>query len=370
MQALRYKNFTVVEPFLSALNYHTVLKTLLDGSTPGYVYVDDPVSPKIVFTQFRHRAFITGDLSANEKVDFERFFTEIVFENCRNADVTLVRLTANPVAWLNLIESCFKTLQPIFFDYQIYKNQISNSDSKPQLPEGFNLRQVDKDLVGETFDGKEELLEEMCSERDSVKSFLDNSFGIVAFHGKTLAGWCLSEYNHKNRCELGIATLPPFQKRGLAKAMTFEFLNLASIKGLDMVLWHCYKSNHPSRCTALSAGFELIEEHKVMNIYLEPSVNLAVHGNVAFEKENYHEAISWYQQALNESSPDAWMAWNAACAAAHLHKSDLVFEYLDLSIDLGFSELEHIEQSKHFVSLHEDSRWRGLIERLKTTKTQ
>jgi len=37
---------------------------------------------------------------------------------------------------------------------------------------------------------------------------------------------------------------------------------------------------------------------------------------------------------------------------------------------LGFSELEHIEQSKHFVSLHEDSRWRGLIERLKTTKTQ
>jgi len=69
------------------------------------------------------------------------------------------------------------------------------------MPEGFELRQVNKALVYEAFDGKDALLEEMCLERESVNAFLDNSFGIVAFHGKKLAGWCLSEYNHKKRCE-------------------------------------------------------------------------------------------------------------------------------------------------------------------------
>ncbi|MEA3328022.1 MAG: GNAT family N-acetyltransferase [Chloroflexota bacterium] len=282
MQELRNNTFAIVEPFLSAFNYHTVLKTTIDGSTSGHIYVNDLDSPKIVFVQFRHRAFIMGDLNASNMLDFERFFTDEVFENCRNTDASMVRLTAKPEAWLISLESSLKTLKPIFFDYQIYQYQLSDSEGKPKIPEGFELRLVNKALVGETFEGKDELLEEMCSERESVNAFLDNSFGIVAFHGGKLAGWCLSEYNHKNRCEVGIATMPPFQKQGLAKAMTLEFKNLAYEQGVDTVLWHCYKSNHPSQRTALSAGFELIDEHKVINIYLEPAARFAVHGNVEF----------------------------------------------------------------------------------------
>ena len=364
MQELRNDNLSIVEPFLSAFKYHTVLKTMVSGTSYGYVCVNDLVSPEIVYAQFRHRAFITGDLTSINKVDFEQFFVGKVFENCRIADVSQVRLAAKPEAWLNLLGSSLNALNPIFFNFQIYQCRLSDSDQRPKIPEGFELRQVNKALVNEAFDGKDALLEEMCSERESVNAFLDNSFGIVAFHGKKLAGWCLSEYNHKKRCEVGIATMPPFRRQGLAKAITLDFLNLTFEQGLDTVLWHCCKSNRPSQLTALSSGFELINEHKVMNIYLEPAVRFAVHGNVEFEKDNFIKAISWYQQALNEPSPSAWMAWNAACAAAHIHREESVFEYLNLSIDLGFSDLELFKKSKHFRPFHDDARWVAIIERL------
>ena len=137
MQELRNNTLTIFEPFLSAFNYHTVLKTIIDGSTSGHVYVNDLDSPEIVFFQFRHRAFIMDDLNANNMLDFERFFTDEVFENCRNTDASLVRLTAKPETWLILLESSLKTLIPILFNYQIYQYQLSDSEGKPKIPEGF-----------------------------------------------------------------------------------------------------------------------------------------------------------------------------------------------------------------------------------------
>lgn len=152
--------------------------------------------------------------------------------------------------------------------------------------------------MASTLEGKEDLLEEMCSELETVEAFFDNSFGIVAFHEKTLSGWCLSEYNHKDQCEVGIATLLPFQKKGLAKSMTHAFIKLAEGVGINKILWHCFKSNQASHRTAMKSGFELLHEELVLMVYLDRAVNAAVHGNLHFKTESYHEALTWYEKAL------------------------------------------------------------------------
>ncbi len=104
------------------------------------------------------------------------------------------------------------------------------------------------------------------------------SFGIAAVHtgkrtdGKPaagevaegeLAGWCLSEYNVGDRCEVGIATLEPFQRRGLAKAMGQAFLRMAYSKGIREVGWHCWKQNIPSAATARALGFRHVADYPV-----------------------------------------------------------------------------------------------------------
>lgn len=364
MQLLRRIDYHSVKKRVSLLRHHTIIRSILDGTTSGKIYVDNQGSTNIIFIQFRHRAFILGDHNGLKDKEIKHFFSSVVFENCAAQEVSLVRVTAENQAWLDFLWRSLRHYHPIFFDYQIYKAQLSSLSQEFPVPGEFILRHVDQRLISENFPGKEELMEEMCSERESVDAFLENSFGIAAFQNDTLAGWCLSEYNHNDRCEIGIATMPPYQKQGLAKAMTGQFMTLARNKGYKTLLWHCYKSNTPSSRTALHAGFRLTDEHQVVNIYVDPNVGLAVHGNIAFEKGNYEEAFSFYQQALRMPDPKIWMAWNGACAAAHQHLDHEVFEYLNLAIDLGFDDFNQLIESEHFLMYDDNPLWDKIINRI------
>jgi len=364
MQSLSSDHYHKAAPLLQAISHHTVIRTILAGTTPGQVYVNDPARPTIAFTQFKHRAFIAGNPSDLVKEGMRNFFIHEVIANCRQSDVPLFRLTADDPSWMKILSEVLISEKPIFAGYQCFEINLTADLQEVIIPTGFSIQQVTKELINDDFQGRDELLEEMCSERESVDAFLDQSFGIVAFNDGVLAGWCLSEYNHEDRCEVGIATMPHFQHQGLAKAMTHAFLNLAKEEEVSTVLWHCFKSNEASRRTALSAGFHLVEDQQVMMIYLEPAIHLAVHGNLKFEDKQYRQALTWYQQALQEDRPQAWMAWNAACSAAHLGQIELAFNYLNQAVDLGFSNLDHLVQSEHLNALKSDERWGKLITRL------
>ena len=364
MQPLIDSHYSIVEPKTTSLKHNTVLKTILNRTTPGIIYVDNQDLPGVVYIQFRHRGFIMGDPSSINNIDFERFFNDFVFKYCLETRVSLIRLTADNSSWLESINKALNQHHPIFFDYQIYEAQLNNVPRKFTVPANFELHTVNERLLSESFTGKDELLEELCTERESVDAFLSKSFGVSAFQKNTLAGWCLSEYNFQDRCEVGIATMPPFRRQGLAKAMTGKFLLEAKNRGLKTILWHCYKTNNASSQTAISTGFKLVDEHKVLNIYIDPYIGLAVHGNVAFENENYGSALGYFQQALKSPDSQAWIAWNSACAAAHLSLDDQVFCDLNLAIDLGFDDQNRLFESEHFLIYHDNPRWNQIINRL------
>jgi RimJ/RimL family protein N-acetyltransferase len=106
------------------------------------------------------------------------------------------------------------------------------------------------------------LVEEMCSERASVEGFVAHSFGLCPVHESgALAGWCLSEYNTGDRCEVGIATLPPYQRLGLATPLGSAFVELAAARGVTRIGWHCFAGNAASVATALSIGFEKVDDY-------------------------------------------------------------------------------------------------------------
>jgi len=109
------------------------------------------------------------------------------------------------------------------------------------------------------------------------------------------------------------------------------------------------------------AGFELVGHHDVLMLFWDTTLNLAVHGNINFENQAYQEAINWYERALSQKNRQAWMAWNAACAASHLEQLDAAFKYLELSISLGFDNFEFIKNSEHLTPLKNDPRWEVLI---------
>jgi GNAT superfamily N-acetyltransferase len=354
--------YTKFISFFELIPYHTALLSLMEGTTPGMIATDSLNSPSFVIAQCRHRVFLCGQPQSTAIEQISGFLLNTVLENCRQADVPFFRLTASSPEWIRGLEAAMSECAPILSNYQCYRMCLDDTPlPEPTLPDGFHLKKVTKTLVESKFEGKEDLLEEFCSERESVSAFLEHSFGLCAFKEDQLAGWCLSEYNFKNRCEVGIATMPPFQRKGLATGMTRAFLNQARQHQINTVLWHCYASNLGSKRTALSSGFTLRHEGPVLELYLDPAINLAVHCNICFSEKSYEEALSWYEQALDRDSVEAWMAWNAACAAAYLQRKDQAFNLLEKAIALGFVDLDHMTQSEHMTPLKSDPRWAIMI---------
>ena len=364
MKKLNLIDFHNARKLLSQIEHETVLKTIISGETPGVIYVDKKDNPKIVFAQFKQRTFLSGEPSVDFVNLLKKFFETEVSKHCREFDVPFFRLTMNNPQWLDIVCTALEPREPIITGYRCYQKLLNGEDQNFSIPDGFDITSVTQDLINSSFSGREELLEEMCSERESVEAFLEKSFGIAAFKDDALAGWCLSEYNHRDQCEVGIATMAPYRRIGLAKSMTHVFLNKANRNGIKRVLWHCFESNHPSWRTALSADFSLADSHDVLMLYWEPSLNDAVHGNILFEQEKYEQALVWYEKALDKREPQSWMAFNAACAAAHLNQPELAFMHLNQMVDLGFNNLDYLVANKHLAPLKNDPKWGELITQL------
>jgi GNAT superfamily N-acetyltransferase len=364
MEKLNPGENEIARNLLAQIEYQTVLKTIMAGETPGVIYVDSKKKPKLAFAQFKQRTFLSGVPSTDLGPTLRNFFNISVREHCQEYDAPFFRLIVNQPQWLDIMVDSLDPREPIITGYHCYQKIINTTIENISFPDDFEIIPVDQELINAPFPGREDLLDEMCSERESVDAFLEKSFGVAAFKDDALAGWCLSEYNHEDQCEVGIATMPPYRRIGLAKAMANEFSNQAFDNGIMKILWHCFESNLPSWKTALSAGFSLVDSHKVAMLYWDTALNQAVHGNINFEQGKYEDALICYEKSLDQEKPQSWMAFNAACTSVHLNQPKFAIEYLNLAIDLGFADLDYLVANKHLEPLKDDPKWGEIIFRV------
>lgn len=173
------------------------------------IYADKIKNPDIAYAQFKHRTFLSGEPSTDDCELLRNFFEINVQKQCQEFDVPLFRLTVSDPRWFDIIIEALDPLEPIITGFRCYQKLIIGNNQDFIIPEGYKIIPVNAELINSAFPGREDFLEEMCSESKSVKAFLEKSFGVAAFKEDALAGWCLSEYNHEDQCEVGIAILPP-----------------------------------------------------------------------------------------------------------------------------------------------------------------
>jgi GNAT superfamily N-acetyltransferase len=347
------------------MHYNLAVQAILEGSVPAEIYVDNMDHPRVALTWHGGRVFVAG--SPGEGV-FNKRLLHFLTELAPASDVFV--LYYEPAgAWEETLDGLLVDLDPIRSERQYYALQLQanrEGTAQPALPEGFTLRYVDEKLLADrTLGNRDDLIEELCSERESVPDFLEKSFGYCLLHGKDVAGWCLSEYNTADRCEVGIATFEPHRRQGLATAMGSALLNHAASRGIIQVGWHCYASNIASAATARRLGFTMRVEYPVRFAYFDATINHAVHGNIAFQQGEYDLAITRYKEALTQGAAPVWVFWNAACASALLGGSTTALDYLGQAVDRGFDNLERLLASEHLISLHDTQGWQSLTHRIR-----
>ncbi len=245
---------------------HLAVVSALAGQSPAEVYVDDLQHPRAgLVTLWNDRLFLAGPPGDGP---FARAVAALL--RGRYTPPTAVgepcdcTIAYTPAGWEMYLPSLFGDIASFRAEREYYRLRLTAPVVTPPLPPDFRLRRVDATLVADTSLGNHQLLlAETQSEAPSVADFLQHRFGYCIQHGEDLVAWCLSEYNHADRCELGIETRPPHQRRGLALAVAQATMAHAQRVGITQVGWHCWQRNLASSALARKLGFEKVRDYPV-----------------------------------------------------------------------------------------------------------
>lgn len=248
---------------------HALVPALFEGCASGRLFVDDTIRPRAGVIVCNSRILCAGDATQMDFLnEMAKTFSKqlIPAQLARGNDAYLVY--ASDETWDTSLPHLFPTYDLYRGTRQYY--EVTDFTPKPDLhlPDGFSMQLITPEFLSSDIDGLEAVKEEMCSERASVEDFLARSFGLCPVHSNEVAGWCMSEYNVGNRCEIGIATSPKHQRKGIATLATCSFLAEAHRRDYTRVGWDCWTRNIASVATARKAGFTLIEEYPAVVVEL------------------------------------------------------------------------------------------------------
>lgn len=251
-------DYGAVRPLFQNLEHHLFITALMEGTITGAVFVDHPTRPNAALVSYHHALCLAGDPALpGFNAALRQFLMERVIPPRLEAGWEAFVIHYAPVGWLEVLSPVCAPYRVIESSRQYYEIVLTSPAPDVNLPSGFQIHLVSPELLASGMQGMEVILDEMCSERTSVEDFLSKSFGLVLTYEDQVAGFCMSEYNTGSRCEIGIATFQPYQRRGLATRMTWAFMAYAQARGYTQVGWHCWSKNLPSGATAVKAGLKL-----------------------------------------------------------------------------------------------------------------
>ena len=245
---------------------HLAVVSALAGQSPAEVYVDDLEHPRAgLMALWNGRLYLAGTPGDGP---FARTVAALLRDRYTPPspdDSPCDRTIAyGPAGWEAFLPSLFGDIASFRAEREYYRLRVRAPVVMPQLPAEFRLRPVDATRVADTSLGNLQLLlAETQSEAPSVAAFVQHRFGYCIQHDNDLVAWCLSDYNPKDRCELGIETLPPYQRRGLAVAAAQATIAHAQRVGITEVGWHCWRRNLASSALARKLGFEKVCDYPV-----------------------------------------------------------------------------------------------------------
>ncbi len=261
IQRLLPEGFEKARRIFAPINYHLAIESIIRGLSRSKVFVDDPEAPRSAMTWFKHRVYLAGG-SGNDP--FNEALPSLITETYRRETNSNAFVLCFEPNWKGELDSILAGLRARRGLRHYYRLDASTRTWEAEPPEGFDLIPIDARLLEKTRLLRiDEVVEEMQSERLSVDDFLEKSFGYCVLHGDEIAGWCMSEYNVDNKCELGIAIVEGYRRRGLATLLGSAVIRHALGRGVNEIGWHCWGDNEPSVATALKLGFEKAAEYPV-----------------------------------------------------------------------------------------------------------
>jgi RimJ/RimL family protein N-acetyltransferase len=338
------------------------LLALEEGGVQGQVWADDAAHPALSLVRIHNKLLLASQLAEDTIVamldDFR--LPELVYGAMMEGEEDAALLFWEGLHCRAALQRALPGRFPAFSSQECYD---APSAQIPQVtvPAGYDLVAVDAALLARELENTDDLRQEMCSERPSVEDFLARSFGIAAVRDGALVGWCLSEYNCTEGCEVGIEVVAGHRRQGLASAMVSALAAEAARRGLGRVGWLCDGANAASSATAQRMGLRKVREYGRLLCLKNVAVEMTVNGEYCMRDGQAEQADAWFAQALAQEHPPLWAGVLQAMARVRLGRLDDAFAALEAVLGKGFGNWGWMNHDPALAALRQDARWRQLL---------
>ncbi|MFX1514283.1 MAG: GNAT family N-acetyltransferase [Promethearchaeota archaeon] len=261
LQELHVEDFIRVKSLFKDLNYTIAVNAIIEGKSSGRVFVDDIECPEIAFIWDN----ADGLYLSGYKVD------SVTVQAMKE----LITNILIPKAKERMLGLCFV----LYYDQKIEEEKIleifcnatilrkkgarfysfinAKLERKEEIPEGFRIRSIDKDLLEDNkIKNINSIIDEINTNWFSVDNFLTQGVGICLLDIKchTIATWCIADNIVNNCAEIGIETDQKYRSRGFATLIASLMVEYCLINKL-VPHWYCWDDNRGSIALAEGLGF-------------------------------------------------------------------------------------------------------------------
>lgn len=230
------------------LDYNLQIAATMEGKFPGRIYVDDDGTPETALLwDTASKLFLAGRA---ENDDFNgalaRLISEEISAEAREREIRGFVLHYHPDAWESRLPNILEKASAKMYLRRYYASDKNALRGSLEEPSDISITRVDEGLLlNDGLNNVEKVIKEIQSMWGSREKFLAEGFGFCALHEDAVACWCMSEFNHGHRCEVGIETAEGYRNRGIGTLTASAFLEHCNRKDLTLG-WHCGENNLPS----------------------------------------------------------------------------------------------------------------------------
>ncbi|HEC38222.1 hypothetical protein LCGC14_0546360 [marine sediment metagenome] len=342
MIELKHEEFSMIYPLLKGLlKYNYILRSVIDGSVAGRVFVDDAENPKTVLLWDKTDCagiYIEGEYSPEIAKAMNNLIREKIIPEANTIEDTKdIASCYSPIdVWEDkMVREVFAGLFVMksyrkFLIFDKGKNKILNWEKL--VPDNFKMVRFSEDvemLKNQDIKNADQLVHRI--------SYSKPGFGCCLIDKKVneIASVCFSDWSSDVYLEVGIKTEEKYRKRGFAAVTTAAMIEFALERGIEHIGWHLWDGNIGSEYTAIKAGFRMERRHVVYHFWYNEFDNLHVNLRFYFYEQRDYNKVLFFLRKIRELEENNTESYKRADFISDEYKKWLLYVEASCMARLG-----------------------------------
>jgi len=382
MRELQKTDYEKVRPLFEELRWNLVTSAVIEGTSPGRIYLDHVEDSKTAFMCTVEGYYLAGyDNNDEFNISLNRLIFERIFAgDTVRKDETDVAIGFHPDSWKEKMPIIFQGRVPLTTTRRHYVcTELKVDHWRDHVPKGFQVQRIDaKFLKTPSLDIPEHVTDWMKTNWGSISDFIERGFGFCMLHDKKVVSWSVADCVSGDACEIGIHTHEDYRRQGLATLTAAAAVDHALSRDFQQVGWHCDEYNPGSIGVAEKVGFKL--ERKYIQYYAcaNEAHHLEETAQAHYRAKRYKEAIQCYEKFFS-TPPEELPEWlreilpqelgthyfRVALAKAAIGEDTGALKYLEKAVDNGWLHINFLMSRREFESMHGTSAWNSILQKIR-----